>query len=154
MRGSYIWGMGQQRPPHGSKYKLKLGGEEELGKRSLEGCGYQETGCVVARWGEPCSEASGALRLGGGEQTATTSRDTHPPAATRKACPPAVFLPSGCTSLEVAGSVKCQLDQRLLIPLTDSNSQIPVPPYRLKSKIQFTDVQPACFVRGSICCVM
>lgn len=66
MRGSYIWGMGQQRPPHGSKYKLKLGGEEELGKRSLEGCGYQETGCVVARWGEPCSEASGALRLGGG----------------------------------------------------------------------------------------
>ena len=68
MRGSYIWGMGQQRPPHGSKYKLKLGGEEELGKRSLEGCGYQETGCVVARWGEPCSEASGALRLGGGNR--------------------------------------------------------------------------------------
>lgn len=37
MKDRYIWGLGQQRPPHGSKYKLKLGDEEELGKRSLEG---------------------------------------------------------------------------------------------------------------------
>lgn len=43
-----------------------MGDEEELGKKSLEGCGYQETGYVVAHWGEPCSEVSGALRLVGG----------------------------------------------------------------------------------------
>ena len=26
MKDRYIWGLGQQRPPHGSKYKLKLEG--------------------------------------------------------------------------------------------------------------------------------
>ena len=68
---------------------------------------------LCGRWGEPCSRASGALRPMR-EQMATTSRDTHPHAATRKASPPPVLLPSRGTSLEVAGSMKCQLDQRLL----------------------------------------
>ena len=93
--------------------KLRGLWEEEEGRLRVPGsrlCG--------GRWGEPCSQASGAPRPMG-EQTATPSRDTGPHAATRTASPPPVLLPSRGASLEVAGSMKCQLDQRLLIPFID-----------------------------------
>lgn len=125
-----------------------------MGKGGLESRGHQETGREMAPWGKPRLQCQVSLRLMG-EQTASTSRDVRPHSDTWKASPPPVLLPNRCTSLEAAGSVKMPAGSEDPHPIyRQINAQIPIPPYCLKNKIQFTEVRLKHFVRENICCVM
>lgn len=67
MKDRYIWGLEQQRPPHGSKYKLKLGGMRRSWGRGPGRLRVPESRLTVVAAGESHALASGAQTHGGSD---------------------------------------------------------------------------------------